>query len=259
MKKEIIQIDKEAGVFRVTTTDERWYPIESKNKETGLPEYQFYPSSSWISGFYPKGIPFYKWLADKGWNEAEAIKSAAGDKGSKVHKAIEMLIKGGTVSMDTSIVNAETGKEEEITVEEYECVMSFANWANTMKPEFLLQEKTLISKKHAFAGTLDCLAKIGDQLWIIDFKTSQYVWPEHELQISSYKQALTETTKYSDVKLAILQVGYKRNKNMYKFTEVEDKFDLFLHAKAIWSHETEGEKPRQRDYPLSLTLELNKE
>jgi hypothetical protein len=41
------------------------------------------PSVTWISGFWPKGIGFYKWLADKGWDEAEAAKQAAGDKNEK--------------------------------------------------------------------------------------------------------------------------------------------------------------------------------
>ena len=85
MKKKIIQLDNEKKVWRITTTDERWYAIENQNKETGLPEFNFLPSVTWISSFYPKGIAFYKWLANKGWDESEALKIAAGDKGSKVH------------------------------------------------------------------------------------------------------------------------------------------------------------------------------
>ena len=44
MKKDIIEVDAERRVYQITTTDERWYSIESMNKETKLPEFKFIPS-----------------------------------------------------------------------------------------------------------------------------------------------------------------------------------------------------------------------
>lgn len=257
MKKEIIQVDKKTNTFRVTTTDERWYAIESKNKVTGLPEYKYIPSVTWIAGFYPKGIAYYKWLAGKGWDEAESIKVAAGEKGSKVHQAIELLIAGEEIKMADHIMNPQTNGVEELTVEEYDCLVAFDSWCKKYKPVFLTNEKTVISKKYDFAGTVDCIALIEDKPYIIDFKTSQYIWPEHEMQVSAYCQALCEADK-KDYTLAILQLGYKRNKDAFKFTEVENKFDLFLHAKAIWENETSGQNPTQKDYPISIKLDLEK-
>lgn len=265
MKKEIIEIDKEAGIFRVTTTDERWYTLKTQDKKTGLPSYEYIPSVTWITGHYPKGIAFYKWLADKGWDESQALKQAAGEKGSKVHQAIEMLIKGGEIKMSSKLLNTSTGQEEELTVEEYDCILSFKNWVDKVKPEFLIQEKTVISREYGFAGTVDCVAKIDGEIYIIDWKTGQYVWPEYELQLSAYNQALSELVEKMEpraakgivgrnCKLAVLQVGYKRNKNRFKFTEIEDKFDLFLSARKIWENETAGQRVSQKDYPVSIKL-----
>lgn len=264
MKKEIVLVDKEKGVYRVTTQDERWYTQETKDEVSGLPVFKFIPSVTWICGFYPKGVQFYKWLASKGWDEAEAIKTAAGDKGSKVHKAIENIIAGGTVKMEDMYVNNSTGKSEELSVEEYEAIMSFVTWADEAKPKFLLTEATVTSEKYGFSGTVDCVAKIKDDVYIIDFKTSQNIWQEYEMQISAYKQALTEMGyKTENIKLAFLQIGYKGNRTkkdgsrtMHKFTMVDDKFELFLHARAIWANETEGQKPKQAEYPLSLSLKI---
>ena len=56
------------------------------------------------------------------------------------------------------------------------------------------------------------------------------------------------------MKLAILQLGYRRNKAGWKFTEVEDKFDLFLAARQIWHNESSGDKVSQKDFPLMLSL-----
>ena len=108
MKKIIKIVDKEKNIIQITVCDERWYVKDSVNPVTRLPEYKFVPSVTWIAGHYPKGIGFYKWLANTGWNESEAIKNAAGDKGSKVHSAIVDLIDGKEVKMDSQYENKTT-------------------------------------------------------------------------------------------------------------------------------------------------------
>lgn len=256
MNKIIKQVDKEKGLVQITVANERWYAKPTENKDTKNPEYQFVPSVTWIAGCYPKGVPFYKWLADKGWDEAEAIKSAAGDKGSKVHSAIEDLIDGKEVKMDAKYLNRSTDKEEELTLEEWECLVSFARWFREVKPKVLSKELVVFDDEYGFAGTIDFVCEFGGQKYLIDFKTGQNIWPEYELQVSAYKEALKEKGK--ELKLAILQIGYRRNKDGYKFTEVEDKFSLFLAAKQIWHNEHGEEKPKVKDYPLSLQLEVKK-
>jgi hypothetical protein len=251
MKKEIRTVDETKRIVQVTTTDERWYVRESLDEKTGLPSYKYVPSVTWIAGHYPKGVGFYKWLADKGWNEAEAIKTAAGGKGSKVHSAISSLINGQTVEINAQFLNPSTGQLEELTVEEYDALASFVSWFKSVNPTVLSNEITVWSDKHNYAGTVDLVCNIAGQPWIIDIKTSAQVWPEYELQVSAYKHALELE---DEPKLAILQVGYKRNKDGYKFTEVEDKFDLFRAAQLIWKNECSSQKPAQKDYPMSLSL-----
>ena len=248
MKKEIIDVDKEKGTFRVTTKDERWYIRPSKNKTTGLPIYEFVPSVTWICGHYPKGVAFYKWLADKGWNEAEALKNAAGDKGSKIHLAIADLLNGLTIKHDSLFLNKSTDQPEDLSVEEYDAILSFKRWFDETKPEVLGFEFMVWNDQENYAGTVDLKCRIGKEVWIIDVKSGQYVWPEYELQLSAYKHA-----DQCD-RLGVIQVGYKRNKNGYKFTEIYDKFPLFLAAKQIWANETKGQTPHQKDYPMEIKL-----
>lgn len=247
-----IRKTKEDGVIQITTLDERWY---SKEIDKGV--YAFNPSVSWIAGHYPKGVGFYKWLADKGWDEAEALKSAAGERGSKVHKACESLLLGNPVKMDDKVAGSE-GEPSELTVQEYECLMAFRDWwedFNTEhKVELMTTEQTLWvdakeGEKYGYAGTTDIELLVDDEPWIVDIKTSKQIWVEHELQQSAYKHA-----KENNPKIGIIQIGYPLNKRGWKFTELEDKFDLFLHAKAIWEHENPDTKPKQKDYPAELKL-----
>lgn len=260
MKKEIKEVDKKRGIVQITTVDERWYVRTIKNKE-GVPEVKFIPSVTWIAGFYPKGLPFWKWLANKGWDEAEALKQAAGDKGSKVHQAIERLLQGKKVKMEDTFLNKTTGEEEELTLEEYECLMSFAKWFERTKPKVMANEIVMFNQREDYAGMVDFIGRINGQIYLVDFKTGQTIWPEYELQISAYShlefdwKALKIAEKeWKQRKLAVLQLGYRRNQNGYKFTEIEDKFDVFLSAKTIWQNECADLKPLQKDYPLSLKL-----
>ena len=259
MEKEIRVIDEAKGILRITTISERWYARPSTDKETGLPIYEYFPSSTWIAGYYPKGIPFYRWLAEHGWDESQAIKQAAGDRGSRVHRATERLEKEGQLPINTVLINPETNEAEGMGQEELDAVLSFSRWHNENKPQLLANEMTVFGKD--YAGTLDRIYRIAGQVYIVDIKTSKYIWEEHKLQISSYSEAEIDYKslkitgeEWKNRKLAILQLGYPLNKAGFKFTEVENKYDLFVMARRIWENENPKAKPRQRDYPLIIKL-----
>lgn len=248
-----IQIRKnlDNNMVQITTTDERWYQTSD-----GL----FVPSVSWISGYYPKGVEFYKWLASKGWDEAQTLKSAGGIRGTKVHAAIEKLFKGEEVKMDDKFLNPQNGQMEELTVEEYECLMSFMAWYEQYVPEIIFVEKNVFCREYEYAGTADLVCILRSKVnkdpivYLIDFKTSQHIWPEYEIQLAAYRHAFLEAGILID-KLAILQLNFKKNQNKYKFTEISDDFDTFLAAKQIWKKQAGKQQPHQKDYPLSLKIE----
>lgn len=299
MLKEIKKIKK--GVIRITSLNERWYAKVTTNPMTGKKEYSYYPSSTWISGYYPKGEYFYKWLAGKGWSEAEAVKQAAADKGSRVHKACEELDKGKAISVTQAYLNPRTKMKEELSKDEVDCIISYRDFLDEVKPELLAQEIT--SFGDVYAGTADKIFRIKEsphthfgneslrkkkegeatssvvdktakddkkmnrgQVWIVDLKTSQSIWPEHELQISSYSHmhfdlksmGITEK-EWKNRRLAILQIGYRKNKKGYKFTEVTDKYHLFKNAYKVWQHENDDQKPKERDYPNVIVSVFRKQ
>jgi len=250
--KKIIKEDKDKGIIQITVCDERWY---SKQNEE---ETKYVPSVTWITSYYPKGIAYHKWLAQKGWDEAEALKIAAGDKGSKVHSAIVDLLDGNEVTMEAQYFNNSTEEMEELTLEEYEALMSFvAWWRSLVKPRILARELIVFDDDFNYAGTVDLICEINGIPWVIDFKTSQYIWPSHELQVSAYKNVI-DKDNVTEHKIGILQLGFRKNKRKYKFTEIKDKFDLFLAAKTIWSEECSKIEPLKKDYPTSLTLREDK-
>ena len=246
MQHETRIIDAEKGIVQITTEDERFYSKTVDGKTIWI------PSVTWICDFYPKGIAFYKWLANTGWDESQALKEAGGERGRYVHNAIEKLLTGATIHFNTVV------DDRELTTEEYYAVMTFVKWFETYNPIVERCEFTVFSPDNKYAGTMDLVCLIDGERYIVDFKTSANIWPSMIIQVSAYKHAI-ETKDRPVNKIAILQIGYKRNKNGFKFTEIEDKFHLFNAAYTIWQGEMANVKPLQRDYPAELTLNLNKE
>lgn len=280
MQKEIRVVDKEKGIMQITLQDERWYSKSSTDEKTKLPIYKYVPSVTWITGFYPAGIGYYKWLASKGWDESQALMEAAGNKGSKIHLAVADILLGKEVRIDTKYPNR-NGEMEELTSEEIEAIQSFLDWQKENPGEVIAFEVTLFSDKNNYAGTCDLIYKTSkivktvekdiegisgkgdiyeDIYWLIDFKTGQNIWPSHEIQISAYRECIVngensfeKLPPTADLKLAILQIGYKLNRKHFKFTEIEPQFDLFLAAQKIWTKEAGNTSPKQRDYNIILS------
>lgn len=288
MHKEIRTVDPARKIVQVTTADTRFYGRLSPGP-SGIEEYQWRPSTTWICDYYFKGPQLIAWYKKNG-EESDQIKRLAGDRGYKVHLAVAQLnagypVKGiscGDIDCD-KFLNPSTGKEEELTTEEYDGVLSYVDWWESEGHKFFriigfeytiwpdmdeLSELTgYPARVFNYAGTVDIKAEqiaeradivaAGYKKWtgekgsigIIDSKTSLDIWPSMEMQVSAYKVA--EKAQWA----AILQLNYTRNKNKkWKFTEIPDRFPLFCSTQRIWEHETEGEEPKQRDYPLQVRL-----
>lgn len=250
--KEIREISEDGKIVQITTWDERWYVETEKNDDGRIMRMLTYPSVTWISSHYPKSVALIQWIAKQGLDESEAIKSAAGDRGHRVHQAITRLLQGETIGIDSSLDNA-SGGQHVIKLEEYEALMSFVHWYTTVKPKIILNEQVVFNYEYEYAGTVDLVCEINGVKWLIDFKTSQSIWPSYEVQVAAYKHTLA-MEQLGVEKIGILQIGYKRNKNGYKFTALEDQFRLFLATKAIWAKEVGMVKVYQKDFPTALVL-----
>jgi len=248
MKKEIRQVSEDGKTVQITIADERFYVKTETDDKGNITSIKEYPSVTWKAGCYPKGVGYYMWLAKNGWDESQEIMREAGHRGSKVHNGIESLLLGNKVDMSDSYPDG-NGVPSELTLEEYEALMSFADWHKETNPKTIAIETTVFNDEFMYAGTIDYICEIEGEKWIIDFKTSQDVWASHELQVSAYKHALE-----GEHKLGILQVGYRRNKKRFKFNEIEDQFELFKAADLIWHKEHGNTKIFVKDYPTSLSL-----
>lgn len=269
-KKEIVNVDKDRGIFRITTADERFYTREVFDSVNGLPKIDFRPSLTHIVSYYPKDKGFEMYLKKNG-DESDEIAQMAAERGSKVHQAIEVLNNGGTVKAQDSFINPRNGMEEELTWDEYSVIKTYSDWwENEGSKTFVILdvEKVVWPEGKGteeggplhFAATLDlCVKRISDgAIGIIDVKTSKSVYDSHKIQVSAIREA-KRAEGIDATWQAIIQVGYRLNKNGYKFTEVEDLFDQYLVAKNIYNYKVGKSGPAQIELPTQLKLNLSRE
>jgi len=262
MQKEIRELITKDGqkIWQITTSDERFYGKQTTNPTTGLPEIIWLPSVTWIKNYYYTSPYLVRWIADKGLTESERIKKEAGTKGDKIHQATEQLEKDGEIRIEDKFLNKETGQMEELTAEELEAVISYKDFIDDTNAEILANEMTVFSEK--YAGTLDRIFRINGQIYIIDLKSSQSIRKDMIIQLSAYSHTEIDYTglgitdeEWKARKLAVLQLGYQKNSKKYKFTEIEDRYDLFEFAYSIWREENPEAKPKQKDFPLVIKLQ----
>ncbi len=250
---KLAQTDNPA-VMQMTFDNERYYHITGKNLDVYL------PSVTWINESYPKGLGFYKWLAGKGWDEATATKEAAGDRGSKVHNAIQDLLNGAEIKYGDAYWNETKQANESFTLEEWKCLIAFQRFWLDHNPTIVATERVCYSLKYGYAGTIDALLMIDDQLVVVDWKTSAAIYPSYLMQIAAYMVAEHETGEHKPVATAIVRLGTKHKKGyelqIFDTDQSKQNFKGFLHVKEIWAIENGNKKPETVTLPAVISLDL---
>ena len=154
------------------------------------------------------------------------IQQTALDFGSALHNLIEVYLKEQKVD----------GLLEENTLlnKPFE---QFKEWQKKYNFE-LIQSEHIIWSEMRYAGTLDCVARLNDKLYVVDFKSSKAIYDDYLWQISAYMKAYEERTNGEVAGLGILRLP-KNTDDVYEWREytleqANDAFDCFMHLCSLW-------------------------
>ena len=233
------------------TLSQHWYnvwkvkPNGSKGRFVGC-----FPSATTILNAYPQSAHLTKWIAEQGWNESQRIKSEAGERGTRIHTATEVLESGGTLL------------EKDYSLEEWWKISTFVAWWNATKPELIAMEFPVFSPKGKYAGRFDRIYKINGAITLLDIKSSSSIHEHFPLQFASYARAVEEITDIKIEQTACLQLGAS-NKNGYRYVVYEnwkDHYKVFEHVRATWQYDYFDSKKNPKEPPvLVLPAELKLE
>lgn len=145
------------------------------------------------------------WANSLGWKRISyrQFMNEAADKGTYSHLAVEKYILNGFVDIDTfQIMNYKIRNTVESTLH------AFKDWWDELhqnhKVEVVFLEETLLHKY--FGGTCDCLLKVDNKYWLIDFKTSNHMSYNYALQLAAYRYLLKELKNIDVDKCMVLKL-----------------------------------------------------
>jgi hypothetical protein len=245
----ILQISEDSQ--QITMPDSRYYLRNS----------EYYPSITYVLQYYPKGKHFEDWLKQVG-NNADYIVRKSADDGTKVHNMIESYLNGEELNFLSS--KGQPQYETEI----WQMFLKFVEFWETFKPELIEAETHLFSDKLKIAGTCDLICKINDQLWVIDYKTSNHLHTIYEFQLAAYDTCYEECFGVKPDRRGILWLkSAKRkpakDKMQGKGWEIvessrsqEENLSLFKTVKTIFDLENPNHAPSFTEFKTIVKREV---
>jgi len=138
---------------------------------------------------------------------------------------------------DDYLVNKVIPKSFENKEAEY-CFNKFKNWwddFSKQRIEVVFTEKSLVSVKHRYGGTLDALILLVDtnEYVLIDYKTGSNLYISYLAQAGSYSNLVLENTTITVNKFLLARFGKKDDPTdfeirEYNISDLKNSFEYFL-------------------------------
>jgi hypothetical protein len=169
----ILEISDDAQ--QITLPDSRYYRRNGK----------YYPSVTYVLGYYPKGKFFENWLKQVGFASDYIVKKAA-EEGTQVHELCEAYLNGEELRF------LDDKGRPQYNPDVWQMFLRFVEFFETFKPTLIETEVHLFSDILKVAGTCDLIVEINGEIWLLDLKTSNQLQLTYELQTAVYGQCYEE-------------------------------------------------------------------
>lgn len=154
-------------------------------------------------------------------------RDSAADIGSRVHRLAEQLARG---------------VEPEATDAEAPFVAAYRGFLDAYRPRFLAVEEMVASLRYGYGGTLDAIAVIDGEVWMLDVKTGTGVYAETGLQLAAYAGASfigrPGTTRRfrlpRAIRFGVIHVRPERAR-LIEFAVDRETFRAFIEARRLYA------------------------
>lgn len=160
--------------------------------------------------------------ADKAARVPMDARDSAAGRGKAVHAMLEAWGRGTPI--DTVAIASE--------FEPYRA--AFKKFLRSWRPTPEHVEVVVANLTHGYAGTTDFIGTIGEDRWLLDFKTGKSIYFEYTLQTAAYRHAehLWTGNKLEPMPdIDATGVVLLRDDGTFEFQETAGNFDLFLALK----------------------------
>lgn len=165
----------------------------------------------------------------------------AAEIGSQAHALIEWTMMAAMLH--------EVGPAPEISGKARWAFSAWENWKASVNLKPVFVEQTVWSNIHQYAGTMDLLAYVNDQLTVVDWKTGKAIYPEAYLQNAAYRHAIREMGHADPVAGLIVRLPKSETDPEFEVKECppeKECMDIFLSTRKLWAwiqeNDTYGKK-----------------
>jgi len=256
MKKKDIKksynriLEVSADAQQITLPDSRYYRRNGK----------YYPSVTYVLGYYPKGKFFENWLKQVGFASDYIVKKAA-EEGTQVHELCESYLNGESLNF------LDAYGRPQYNPDVWQMFLRFVEFWELFKPTLIETEVHLFSDVLEIAGTCDLIVEINGEIWLLDIKTSNQLQLTYELQTAVYGQCYEECfgkkiDRYGILWLKSSKRKAAKDKMQGKGWEVvestrtfEENIDIFKTVKRLFDLENPTHSPIFTEFRTSVKRE----
>lgn len=257
-QKPMGRIFHQENVHQLNILDNRFYTEDFEN---------YYPSVTTVLEVMPDGYGLTVWKKDLG-HAADEVLRRAGTEGRNVHDAVQAILEGHEVMW---IGNGHSNPmiRDSYNLSEWMSISKFIEFWDSVQPQVIALELKILSVNFRLGGQIDLICRIKGEIWIIDYKTSNYMHESFWLQISAYASMWNEQhPEHLITRCGILHLKSEhrgpdktgksiqgKGWKLYPMEEsIESAFAFFQTLRQVWDRENPDYKPKNLKFPDRFRL-----
>lgn len=238
MKTYQIAKTSHKDLFRVIDREGEWQWYWHKGEKKFLRSVNYI-----LEEGYSKGVRFYEYLKNNSKEETDRILREAGERGDRIHQAIFLLLRDGTIDRNTQVLAEDNKTPVNLSNDEWDCLLAFGEFWNRHDCKLIVKEYAVFNLTQEYAGTTDgvlimkkncgidtckCDNFIG-QVGLFDWKSGGAIYESYGPQVAAYASCdnLPKKIEYT----AILRIGSRHKKTGGYELKIYDIEETIAHAK----------------------------
>lgn len=143
------------------------------------------------------------------------------DEAAQIGTLLHLLIEGHQQGFDIDTKDYSYNQEKAAM----KAFAGYLQWYEKVKFKPLRNELILVNEEMQVGGTIDCVARMGDDLVIVDWKTSKYLYAENKLQLAAYTYMFEQAQPKANVAYGLIMRFGKDDGKFHQHIIKRDKLE----------------------------------
>ncbi len=143
------------------------------------------------------------------------------DEAAQIGTLLHLLIEGHQQGFDIDTKDYSYNQEKAAM----KAFAGYLQWYEKVKFKPLRNELVLVNEEMQVGGTIDCVARMGDDLVIVDWKTSKYLYAENKLQLAAYTYMFEQAQPKANVAYGLIMRFGKDDGKFHQHIIKRDKLE----------------------------------